>query len=90
MEQRVAVVQNTCTKSVSWKGAITGVNEMRRHYSNYLKGMPNIKEFRNKLVILKTVEEIDEVLASIIANYSGYKFERTPIEMIDYHEKCPV
>ena len=52
--------------------------------------MPNIKEFRNKLVILKTVEEIDEVLASIIANYSGYKFERTPIEMIDYHEKMPV
>ncbi|HNP20833.1 MAG TPA: tRNA dihydrouridine synthase DusB [Panacibacter sp.] len=90
VEQRVAVVQKHLHKSVSWKGAITGVNEMRRHYSNYLKGMPNIKEFRNKLVILKTVEEIDEVLASIIANYSGYKFERTPIEMIDYHEKCPV
>lgn len=90
LEQRVAVVQKHLHKSVSWKGPITGINEMRRHYSNYLKGMPNIKEFRNKLVILKTVEEIDEVLATIVTNYSGYQFERTPIEMINYHEKCAV
>lgn len=90
VEQRVAVVQKHLHKSVSWKGPIAGINEMRRHYSNYLKGMPNIKEFRNRLVTLKTVEEIDEVLGTIITTYSGYEFERTPIEMIDYHEKCAV
>lgn len=63
---------------------------MRRHYANYLKGMPNIKEYRSQLVTLKTVEEIDAVLDEIAANYAGYQFEKTPIELVDYHQKCPV
>ena len=61
---------------------------MRRHYANYLKGMPNIKEYRNKLVTLRLVEEIDEVLNEIINSYSGYEFERSVIELPNYHEKC--
>jgi hypothetical protein len=61
---------------------------MRRHYANYLKGMPNIKEYRNKLVTLRLVEEIDEVLNEIINSYAGYKFERSVIELPNYHEKC--
>ena len=63
---------------------------MRRHYANYLKGLPNIKEFRNKLVTLKTEEEINEVLDDIARTYDGYEFEKTPIELVNYHEKCPV
>lgn len=35
---------------------------MRRHYTNYLKGLPGIKDYRLKLVTLETVEEIDAVL----------------------------
>jgi hypothetical protein len=50
--------------------------------------MPNIKEYRNKLVTLKTVEEIDEVLNEIINTYSNYEFERMVIELPNYHEKC--
>ena len=52
--------------------------------------MPNIKEYRYKLVTLKTVEEINEVLDEIVKQYSGFNFEKTPIELIDYHQKCPV
>jgi len=63
---------------------------MRRHYANYLKGLPNIKEFRFKLVTLKTAEEIDEILNEISKYYAGYAFERIPIELINYHEKCSV
>ena len=63
---------------------------MRRHYTNYLKGMPGIKDCRLQLVTLNTVEEIDEVLDEIVIKYSGYEFEKTPIELINYHEKCPV
>ncbi len=63
---------------------------MRRHYTNYLKGLPGIKEFRYKLVTVKTVEEIDEVLEAISKTYAGYEFERTAIELINYHEKCSV
>jgi hypothetical protein len=69
---------------------VVGINEMRRHYANYLKGLPNIKEYRNKLVTLKSLEEIDEVLNEIVLVYSGYEFEKTAIELINYHEKCAV
>ena len=90
IEERVAVCEKHLIKSVEWKGPIVGINEMRRHYTNYLKGLPNIKEYRLKLVTLKTPEEIIEVLNDIVAHYNGYEFEKTPIELINYHEKCPV
>src|ERR1700712_251093 len=87
VEERVAVSKNHLRKSVEWKGPIVGINEMRRHYSNYLKGLPGIKEYRNRLVILKTTEEIDEVLDEILLQYAGFEFEKTPIKLENYHEK---
>lgn len=90
VEARVDVCRKHLHKSVEWKNPVVGVNEMRRHYSNYLKGLPNIKEYRGKLVTLKNVEEIDEVLTEIQRNYTGYQFEKTPIQLIDYHQNCPV
>src|SRR5690606_30337511 len=62
IEERVAVCEKHLAKSVEWKGPVVGINEMRRHYTNYLKGLPNIKEYRLKLVTLKTPEEIIDVL----------------------------
>jgi tRNA-dihydrouridine synthase len=67
-----------------------GIFEMRRHYTNYLKGLPGIKDYRLKLVTLETVEEIDAVLDEIQGKYAGYEFLKTPIELVNYHEKCPV
>jgi tRNA-dihydrouridine synthase len=67
-----------------------GIFEMRRHYTNYLKGLPGIKDFRAKLVTLMEPEEIEAVLDEMAQHYDGYAFERTPIELINYHEKCPV
>jgi nifR3 family TIM-barrel protein len=90
IQDRVAVARKHLYKSVEWKNPVVGINEMRRHYTNYLKGLPNIKEYRGKLVTLKTVEEIDEVLNEIERVYAGHQFEKTPIELIDYHQNCPV
>lgn len=90
IEERVAVCKKHLIKSVEWKGPVVGINEMRRHYTNYLKGMPNIKEYRSKLVTNPHVEEILEVLDEIVVHYAGFQFEKTPIELINYHEKCPV
>lgn len=90
LEERVAVARKHLRKSIEWKGPVVGINEMRRHYTNYLKGLPSIKEFRNKLVTYKTGEEVEEVLDDILQHYKGYVFERAPIELINYHEKCPV
>ncbi len=90
IEERVAVARKHLHKSVEWKGPVVGINEMRRHYANYLRGMPNIKEYRNRLVTLKEMAEVDAVLDEIVVGYSGFEFEKTAIELINYHEKCPV
>lgn len=90
LEERVAVCKKHLQKSVEWKGPIVGINEMRRHYTNYLKGLPGIKEFRYKLVTLNSPEGINEVLDQISEHYKDYQFTHTPIEIINYHEKCPI
>ena len=90
IEERVEVCKKHLRRSVEWKGPIVGINEMRRHYANYLKGMPNIKEYRSKLVTLKEPGEIEAVLDEIINQYAGYNFEREPIVLHNYHEHCPV
>ena len=90
MEDRIGVCRKHLVRSVEWKGPVVGINEMRRHYANYLKGLPNIKEYRNKLVTLKTSDEINEVLSEIGRVYADFEFSKQPIELINYHEKCPV
>jgi nifR3 family TIM-barrel protein len=90
LEERIAVCRKHLQKSVEWKGPIVGINEMRRHYTNYLKGLPGIREYRYKLVTLPSPEAVFEVLQEISEHYAGYQFERTPIEIINYHEKCPL
>jgi tRNA-dihydrouridine synthase B len=90
LEERISVCKTHLDKSIDWKGPIVGINEMRRHYTNYLKGLPGIKDFRLRLVTLNLPSEIHEVLDEITAHYKDYSFERTPIELIDYHENCPL
>ena len=90
IEDRVEVCKKHLHKSFEWKGPIVGIFEMRRHYANYLKGLPGIKDYRYQFVTLKTVEEIDAILDEIVTKYAGYEFEKTPIELINYHEKCPL
>ncbi|MEO6539021.1 MAG: tRNA dihydrouridine synthase DusB [Ferruginibacter sp.] len=90
LNERIEVCKTHLFKSVEWKGPIVGINEMRRHYTNYLKGLPGIKEFRYKLVTLNSPEAVNEVLDEISEHYKDYQFERTPIEIINYHEKCPL
>lgn len=90
IEERVAVAKKHLHKSLAWKGPVVGINEMRRHYTNYLKGLPNIKEYRMKLVTLTNPAEIDAVLDEIVMKYQGFRFEKSPIELINYHEKCSV
>ncbi|HSZ33390.1 MAG TPA: tRNA-dihydrouridine synthase, partial [Puia sp.] len=65
IEERIDVIRQHLYRSIEWKGPVLGILEMRRHYSNYLKGIPYIKEVRNQLVQKDTVEEIEEVLESL-------------------------
>ncbi|HWJ92463.1 MAG TPA: tRNA dihydrouridine synthase DusB, partial [Flavisolibacter sp.] len=79
IRQRVEVIRQHLHRSVEWKGPKAGINEMRRHYTNYLKGLPNIKDFRLQLVTINELAEIDEVLNNIMHHYDGYEF--TPRKM---------
>jgi tRNA-dihydrouridine synthase len=81
IEERVAVIRKHLRRSIEWKGLIPGINEMRRHYTNYLKGLPNIRDYRLRLVTMTAEEEIDVVLGEIERNYAGYEFERRKIDM---------
>ncbi|BDQ12584.1 tRNA dihydrouridine synthase DusB [Sediminibacterium sp. TEGAF015] len=90
LAERIEVCKKHLRKSVEWKGPKVGIFEMRRHYTNYLKGLPGIKDYRARLVTLMEPAEIEGVLDEVTANYTGYEFERTPIELIDYHQKCPI
>ena len=90
IEQRIEVCRKHLHKSYEWKGPRIGIFEMRRHYANYLKGMPNIKEYRSRLVVLDQLEEIDAVLDEILVQFRGFEFAPMKIELPNYHEKCPV
>ena len=81
IQQRVDVIRKHLKQSVQWKGMFAGVNEMRRHYTNYLKGLPNIKEFRLKLVTISSVEEIDATLDEVIKYYDGYEFAPRKLDL---------
>ncbi len=65
ISERVDVCKTHLDKSIAWKGDKTGVFEMRRHYSNYFKGIPDFKEYRIKLISLENIEDIHSVLEEI-------------------------
>jgi nifR3 family TIM-barrel protein len=63
-EERLDVIKEHLRASLKWKGPRVGIFEMRRHYANYLKGISNVKPLRTKLVMMDTLEEIEEALRS--------------------------
>jgi len=76
IEQRIEVIRQHLLGSIQWKGKVLGILEMRRHYTNYLKGYPHIKEFRNQLVQKNSVEEIDDILDQVRLRYTGMTPEK--------------
>lgn len=65
IQNRVAVCRTHLQKSVEWKGEKLGVVEMRNHYANYFRGIPNFKETRTKLVTLPAFSDLLEVLEMV-------------------------
>jgi tRNA-dihydrouridine synthase len=79
MQERVDTCKAHFVKSLEWKGDITGIIEMRRHYNNYFKGFPDFKPLRMKLVESLDTSEIIEVLNSIPTLYAGYVPDKEPV-----------
>jgi len=70
VEERIAACRRHLQGSVQWKGERLGLLEMRRHYANYLKGLPHIKDFRTRLVTAETVAAIEEVFEELRETYT--------------------
>ena len=90
IEERVEVARKHLIKSMEWKGPIAGINEMRRHYANYLRGLPNIKEYRNKLVRITDPKEVETILDEIKETYKDMVIESGHIVLENYHDHCPI
>ncbi len=67
---RVAVCRQHLDFSIRWKGEITGLFEMRRHYANYFRGLPDFKPYRMKLVTLDSYAETSAVLDEVAERYA--------------------
>jgi nifR3 family TIM-barrel protein len=69
VSERVDVCLQHLLESVRWKGEITGILEMRRHYANYFKGLNHFKDFRMRLLTTNTLTEITGILEEIRFHY---------------------
>lgn len=72
IRERVKAAREHLQFSLEWKGTRLGVVEMRRHYTNYFKGLPGVKAFRQKLV----TEFEPEVLMSVLDDLQNYYEEQ--------------
>src|SRR6188508_866564 len=57
IRERVDVCKRHLAFSVEWKGPKEGIFEMRMHYTNYFRGIPNFKPYRQRLVEAGSYEE---------------------------------
>lgn len=59
--ERMDTCRTHFDKSISWKGPKVGVFEMRRHYAQYFRGLPDFKPWRTRLVSANTAEEVHAI-----------------------------
>lgn len=71
IEERIAACRKHLRGSIAWKGAQLGMLEMRRHYANYLKGLPHVKEYRMRLVTTLDANELEAIFEDMLEHYSG-------------------
>tara|TARA_R110001592_G_scaffold307299_2_gene580791 strand:- start:323029 stop:324006 length:978 start_codon:yes stop_codon:yes gene_type:complete len=70
LQERVEAVRFHLTKSIEWKGERVGVVEMRRHYSNYFKGLDHFKPYRARLVTELDPKALFDCLDEIASVYA--------------------
>ncbi|PWL30206.1 tRNA dihydrouridine synthase DusB [uncultured Roseivirga sp.] len=65
MDERVRTAKKHLEFSLEWKGEKQGIYEMRRHYTNYFRGIPNFKPYRTRLVESENPEELFGILDEV-------------------------
>jgi nifR3 family TIM-barrel protein len=62
-------------KSLEHKEGKAAILEMRRHLSNYFKGLPNFKETRLRLLTSLDIDEIRQIIEEIREKWRAYRSE---------------
>ncbi|WP_406824686.1 tRNA dihydrouridine synthase DusB [Pedobacter sp. KACC 23697] len=70
--ERIEVCRTHLDKSLEWKGPKTGIFEMRRHYANYFKGLPDFKPYRMRLVAEPDISNIYSILEEVAEKFASY------------------
>ncbi len=73
--EKVDMARMQFEKSLELKAGPVGIYEMRRHFSNYFKGLPHFKEMRLKLLTTLDVDEIFSLLEQIREQYGDERPE---------------
>lgn len=74
IQDRVEAARRHLEMSIRWKGESLGIAEMKRHYTNYFKGIAHFKEYRMKLVTTFDLNEILQTLNEIEQNVEQFYF----------------
>ncbi len=74
IKDRVEITRQHLLMSVDWKGQNLGIAEMKRHYTNYFKGISHFKEYRSKLVTSFDLQEILDTLNYIEEHEDEFQF----------------
>ncbi len=72
VRERVRIALLHLDRSIAVKGEKVGILEMRRHLSNYFKGLPNFKPTRLQLVTLNDPIELKKTIASIADQWGDF------------------
>jgi tRNA-dihydrouridine synthase B len=74
VKDRVDAARKHLEMSIKWKGERLGIAEMKRHYTNYFKGIAHFKDYRMKLVTSFDISEIMDTLAYVQENAGEFEF----------------
>ncbi len=70
VKERVAVCRQHLHAAIQWKEEKVAILEMRKHYGNYFKALPDFKPFRIKLVSQTELQDLEETFGQILKFYS--------------------
>lgn len=71
LKERVDVAKRHLKFSLEWKGEKQGILEMRRHYTNYFRGIRDFKPYRTRLVESMDSNELFGLLDEIEYAFAG-------------------
>jgi tRNA-dihydrouridine synthase B len=71
---RIEAAKNHLIWSMDWKGEHLGIIEMRRHYTNYFKGIHSFKEYKQRLVTTDDANGLMKIFEEIAEVYADYQF----------------